>query len=102
MWLFCRKRPVVLELSCICTYFINYILQIIIKCHKTLFLISNIFRSQAEQQLKQHQELLEQINSFQSNLDAVREIGEKQVDRYKDVNQDIDATIKQQHMNIQV
>ena len=69
---------------------------------KIILIVFFFIREQAEQQLKQHQELLDQINSFQASLDAVRGLGENQVSRYKDVNQDIEATISKAHQNIQV
>ena len=66
--------------------------------HNSLYITT---REQTQQQLEQHETLLDQIKLYQASLEKVRAKGEAQVARYISSNPDIKATIDKQHQNVQ-
>ena len=66
--------------------------------HNSLYITT---REQTQQQLEQHETLLDQIKLYQASLEKVMAKGEAQVARYISSNPDIKATIDKQHQNVQ-
>merc|ERR1719318_183024 len=66
--------------------------------HNSLYITT---REQTQQQLEQHEQLLDQIKTYQTSLEKVRTKGEAQVVRYINSNPDIKAANDKQHQNVQ-
>lgn len=66
--------------------------------HNSLF-ISN--REQTEEQIKQHEALLDEIQKYQSNLDDLNSKGQAQIKRYEPTTPNIRDTVEAQLKNIQ-
>ncbi|CAD6999864.1 unnamed protein product [Ceratitis capitata] len=66
--------------------------------HNSLF-ISN--RQQTEEQIKQHEALLDEIQKYQSNLDDLNAKGQAQINRYAPTTPAIRDTVEAQLKNIQ-
>merc|ERR1712106_877405 len=66
--------------------------------HNSLYITT---REQTQQQLEQHEQLLDQIKAYQASLEKVRTKGDAQVARYINSNPNIKATNDKQHQNVQ-
>lgn len=66
--------------------------------HNSLF-ISN--RQQTQEQIKQHEALLDEIQKYQSNIDELKATGQLQIKRYESTTPTIRDTVEAQLKNIQ-
>lgn len=66
--------------------------------HNSLF-ISN--REQTQEQLSQHESLLDEIQKYQSNIDDLNTKGQAQIRRYEEKTPSIRETVEEQLKNIQ-
>ena len=66
--------------------------------HNSLYITS---REMTQQQLEQHEKLLNEIKSYQASLDQVRTVGENQGRKYQDSNPELLSNIEKQHQNVQ-
>ncbi|XP_063222936.1 muscle-specific protein 300 kDa isoform X4 [Bacillus rossius redtenbacheri] len=66
--------------------------------HNSLYITN---REQTQQQIQQHQALLEDIQKYQATLDDVKAKGQGQIERYKATTPDIKDTIEKQLHNVQ-
>ena len=73
-------------------------IQFQLMAHNSLYITT---REMTQQQLEQHEKLLNEIKSYQASLDSVRAVGEAQGKKYKDSNPELATTIDKQHLNIQ-
>ncbi len=66
--------------------------------HNSLYITT---RDQTQEQIVQHEKLMEEIKAFQANLDAVREKGHAQVAKHSRRRPDLKSTVERQHQNYQ-
>ena len=66
--------------------------------HNSMYITT---REMTQQQLDQHEQLLDEIKSYQQTLDSVRAVGEKQGEKYQESNPELLSNISKQHQNVQ-
>ena len=66
--------------------------------HNSMYITT---REMTQQQLDQHEQLLDEIKSYQKTLDSVRAVGEKQGQKYQESNPELLSNISKQHQNVQ-
>ena len=66
--------------------------------HNSLYITT---REMTQQQLEQHEKVIDDIKAYQKSLDQVRQIGEAQGNKYRTSNPDLPASIEKQHQNVQ-
>ena len=66
--------------------------------HNSLYITT---REMTQQQLEQHEKVIDDIKAYQKSLDNVRQMGEAQGNKYRTSNPDLPASIEKQHQNVQ-
>ena len=66
--------------------------------HNSMYITT---REMTQQQLDQHEQLLDEIKSYQQTLDSVRALGEKQGLKYQQNSPELSGNISKQHQNVQ-